>query len=1264
MNKMIKKCVLSLVASLVFGVILFEQACYAAQYTTGGTGGAPAVGGNGTNNPKTHYDCTSKAGMDMCPHWIKVPTNIFASMIEDGRMNGTYDNFSVCTDGTRNTDGYVVFAGKFYNGLYYLHNINSGNIPNPTKISRTHLEYYDTSRHAGSEWSNNLEEGNFFDDYTTDGLYTYEDLMNKVMGNLGATEKDLAFFCEGMVNDFFSRSNVSSDEGYATTGIGKSGSKEFAPEVKTVVGASVRIAFSHDLFSAEKTNDVKWRLDRNVTINGTHKDGFFDKTEYSVSYSDESNPWEGTANTDQEITGGGDAKYKAAGTRKDNNSDDDATYLARDEYEITFKEAGKYEFCEDFYVNEVKSTAACVIVEVSGPTNFLSISNVSNRDGTGGDSNYETTGEPTSQQKTVATALKLSGANKTGYITFSHNIYSNNQASDVSYYVERTLNGSKGFSSGNIDISYPATKEKSSNSAEEKYYGGDMTFYAKDKTGYYVGVPRNFSDGTYEYALRDYYLIKFEEIGTYEFCETVFVEDSDGDYIEMTSACSTITVGDPSSSDGNTSYCTADRLWTDTEEYGTYVKSKEASIEPDTSAETTAIAAVRNTESSNPEWSLNNSRLVYAKQGDILNWRHCYYPGVQRLADTISTRKNSDPEPSKLPSKVNSLNNTEIRNWALKDNNFKVTQRNMSSKNASGLFKYDVGDMTVGSWENDYKVLKGNVGEKLTETIVSSSPAYISVTDEGKHSWNCNKYKVRKKICDDDGKCHWRTRTRYETCRHSNRFYRTETENTDDETASVYVPYNFTTSTDIELRSSVVYAGEAATANATVAVNQRQNNTTRGYYGTNTPDDTEVRIVTFYLSSEDYNSFNRNGDSSTSKDPCGYYEGHGAESCETQFSREGALEGDYNSDKKNNFDNKTVSVYDVTAGSYFCAAVGVSHTDSKNDTNDDGAGNVSNKWNISNASCRPVAKRPSLQVWGNMFTSGNVKTSVSAKRVVAGEWNHPYSGNNANNTTVFGSWVELSIIHSTGTVKGLASGAATGRKTTNSNIFGTRSDIVAGGSHEGNGVNYCAIRIPLTIPSTCVGNAVKSSSNSNVIATPTDKTALVEHFINNENVGFTKKTETELSGYSLNPGETVVYDAKGKTFTVRGNITYARDDYNLLPEIPKMIIYAEDIDIECGVSQIDAVLIADGAVDTCSDANEHDENDRKRSNRLQINGAVIADEIHLKRTYGAATGDNSGVPAEIINYDTSLYLWGAPRSGAGATGSLTTVYQTELSPRY
>jgi hypothetical protein len=131
---------------------------------------------------------------------------------------------------------------------------------------------------------------------------------------------------------------------------------------------------------------------------------------------------------------------------------------------------------------------------------------------------------------------------------------------------------------------------------------------------------------------------------------------------------------------------------------------------------------------------------------------------------------------------------------------------------------------------------------------------------------------------------------------------------------------------------------------------------------------------------------------------------------------------------------------------------------------------------------------------------------------------------------------------------------------------------------------------------------------------------------------------------------------------IAGNIKYQNDGYGRMEDVPKVIVYTKgNIVIDCQVQQIDAVLIAEKNISTC---NSGDQNAWQNSTQLKINGAVIADNFTLERTYGAATMYNSMVPAEIINYDASLYLWANGKSNVTKTGNIVTTYQTELSPRY
>ncbi|MBR3157140.1 hypothetical protein IKF20_01765 [Candidatus Saccharibacteria bacterium] len=181
-----------------------------------------------------------------------------------------------------------------------------------------------------------------------------------------------------------------------------------------------------------------------------------------------------------------------------------------------------------------------------------------------------------------------------------------------------------------------------------------------------------------------------------------------------------------------------------------------------------------------------------------------------------------------------------------------------------------------------------------------------------------------------------------------------------------------------------------------------------------------------------------------------------------------------------------------------------------------------------------------------------------------------------------------------------------------------------------------------------------------------------------EEEGETWDDDSVISGGNNDSGNGVVITEAGlsevggaikrvhstKNVIIKGNLKYSDSAYQSFSQIPKIVVYAEgDIEIDCAVEQIDALLIANGTVKTCADSD--DLNSKSNSRQLTIFGAVIANALEPRRTYGAATGANSIVPAEIINFDPSLYLWNrVSGEGEGAiTGGLEAAYTVEISPR-
>ena len=75
-------------------------------------------------------------------------------------------------------------------------------------------------------------------------------------------------------------------------------------------------------------------------------------------------------------------------------------------------------------------------------------------------------------------------------------------------------------------------------------------------------------------------------------------------------------------------------------------------------------------------------------------------------------------------------------------------------------------------------------------------------------------------------------------------------------------------------------------------------------------------------------------------------------------------------------------------------------------------------------------------------------------------------------------------------------------------------------------------------------------------------------------------------------------------------------------------------------------------------------NNVANSTPLKVNGAIVAKTLISNRTYGAATGVNSIIPAEIINFDPTLYMWGNLGDDDGDdNGELEVTLTKELAPR-
>jgi hypothetical protein len=327
------------------------------------------------------------------------------------------------------------------------------------------------------------------------------------------------------------------------------------------------------------------------------------------------------------------------------------------------------------------------------------------------------------------------------------------------------------------------------------------------------------------------------------------------------------------------------------------------------------------------------------------------------------------------------------------------------------------------------------------------------------------------------------------------------------------------------------------------------------------------------------------------------------------------------------------------------------------------------------------------------------------KRHLAG-----YADYNANMTTsspyVFGSWNELGVI-ANGEITGFASGASLGYLNNGNGItWPNPSDDNGINKPEGaerpggyynsssNSTNvFCALS-PLTIAnqgcnSNKAGNvstntatkgisrdrdAVKNLATALGIAQdPIQISGTINEIDNSKTNNYYEANGSLTIGGVNVPNRTILIHGK-QDITISNDIRYADSGgYTNLLQTPKLIIYSDaEIIINCNVKRIDAVLMAK-TVSTCPSTNYSSEDN---SNQLFIYGAVIANKLIANRTYGAATGNNSIVPAEIIDFDPTLYLWSGAHNGTDAPEGqednndkdksldVDIVYTRELVPRY
>lgn len=298
-----------------------------------------------------------------------------------------------------------------------------------------------------------------------------------------------------------------------------------------------------------------------------------------------------------------------------------------------------------------------------------------------------------------------------------------------------------------------------------------------------------------------------------------------------------------------------------------------------------------------------------------------------------------------------------------------------------------------------------------------------------------------------------------------------------------------------------------------------------------------------------------------------------------------------------------------------------------------GVTNVSStEWDVH---CTSIGKKPRVQVWGgDVRTRGNIETSTGTV-------------DDGGTDKTFGSWVEYGAL-SVGSNENFASGS------------GLNNGAANGDQEEWSNLTFAnvdASNAPVygnyTLPPL-------SSVAGQFMATPSSG-APFQSDLNALPSGTYRVGDATITQSAIAEGKSIIVIATG-TVTIQGNITYANGPFDAVGKIPQVVIIANKINIAGSAGQVDAWLITtgnDGAINTCSDrALNAPLNATVCNNKLTVNGPVVTQNLHLRRTAGSGPNDS----AELFNLRADAYIW-AQRQSSSA-GKAQTVYLTELPPRF
>lgn len=440
-----------------------------------------------------------------------------------------------------------------------------------------------------------------------------------------------------------------------------------------------------------------------------------------------------------------------------------------------------------------------------------------------------------------------------------------------------------------------------------------------------------------------------------------------------------------------------------------------------------------------------------------------------------------------------------------------------------------------------------------------------------------------------------------------------EWKGTSEAPACVNVPYNF------DLVPSVAPISQAVEPGATIDVNPsvKNNGPTKSY------DDTKWAVSRFIVAPN--GTIPSGGTNGTA--PCSYY-GNGCQpAAPSGSSGQQSFPESPNSTAVGVMNDYAVP--DAALGSWLCFALSVQPYSSAN-------GN----WRHSTPSCVKIGKKPKLQVWGDdVAVRGSIDTAITKKT-----------------NGVFGSWVEYAAL-SVGTNSQFASGAGLASQTSSAQSAWSALTF-ANTNVPGGGFGKYTLTAGTFRPLPAIAQYFATGKSTQPYNSGADLNA--NAFDTGSGLVVRTAGALDLNAGSLPKGRSLVIVAGG-TVTIKGNLTYTNGAMTSTRDLSQLVIIAPRIDIEDSVTTVDAWLIADETVNTCSNVTG-DLSGKVCNKELAVNGPVVAGKLLLRRTAGSGTGNDSGTPAETFNTRPSTYLWA--QLVATGSGRAETVETTELPPRF